>query len=155
MLYFTLLHTAGAGFPEDSEPISISHGNCKFIFLSSYFLCIFFDLEISTDTHHSKTCPLTDISIVFHLFLKTYTKRQTNLFSFLSFFFSHNASHYKVLPRSLPALFPLFSPQYLSYFLYPFAPPHPSLSTSCFLCPHRTPNESVIWRPRIVPLHTH
>ncbi|XP_056274128.1 semaphorin-6A isoform X2 [Pseudoliparis swirei] len=27
LLYFTLLHTAGAGFPEDSEPISISHGN--------------------------------------------------------------------------------------------------------------------------------
>ncbi|XP_054629658.1 semaphorin-6A isoform X3 [Dunckerocampus dactyliophorus] len=26
-LYFTLLHIAGAGFPEDSEPISISHGN--------------------------------------------------------------------------------------------------------------------------------
>uniref|UniRef100_A0A8C9MRB1 Semaphorin 6A n=1 Tax=Serinus canaria TaxID=9135 RepID=A0A8C9MRB1_SERCA len=29
LLYFTLLHFAGAGFPEDSEPISISHGNCK------------------------------------------------------------------------------------------------------------------------------
>ncbi|EHH26719.1 hypothetical protein EGK_16770 [Macaca mulatta] len=27
LLYFTLLHFAGAGFPEDSEPISISHGN--------------------------------------------------------------------------------------------------------------------------------
>ncbi|XP_054997966.1 semaphorin-6A isoform X3 [Sorex araneus] len=27
LLYFTLLHCAGAGFPEDSEPISISHGN--------------------------------------------------------------------------------------------------------------------------------
>nr|XP_040051377.1 semaphorin-6A isoform X3 [Gasterosteus aculeatus aculeatus] len=27
LLYFTLLHIAGAGFPEDSEPISISHGN--------------------------------------------------------------------------------------------------------------------------------
>uniref|UniRef100_A0A8C6ZFG1 Semaphorin-6A n=1 Tax=Nothoprocta perdicaria TaxID=30464 RepID=A0A8C6ZFG1_NOTPE len=27
LLYFTLLHVAGAGFPEDSEPISISHGN--------------------------------------------------------------------------------------------------------------------------------
>ncbi|XP_061755544.1 semaphorin-6A isoform X4 [Nerophis ophidion] len=26
-LYFSLLHIAGAGFPEDSEPISISHGN--------------------------------------------------------------------------------------------------------------------------------
>uniref|UniRef100_I3LZ35 Semaphorin 6A n=1 Tax=Ictidomys tridecemlineatus TaxID=43179 RepID=I3LZ35_ICTTR len=30
LLYFTLLHFAGAGFPEDSEPISISHGNCKY-----------------------------------------------------------------------------------------------------------------------------
>uniref|UniRef100_A0A671UU08 Semaphorin 6A n=1 Tax=Sparus aurata TaxID=8175 RepID=A0A671UU08_SPAAU len=27
LLYFTLLQIAGAGFPEDSEPISISHGN--------------------------------------------------------------------------------------------------------------------------------
>ncbi|XP_017941568.1 semaphorin-6A isoform X2 [Manacus vitellinus] len=27
LLYFILLHFAGAGFPEDSEPISISHGN--------------------------------------------------------------------------------------------------------------------------------
>uniref|UniRef100_A0A3Q2XIM7 Semaphorin 6A n=1 Tax=Hippocampus comes TaxID=109280 RepID=A0A3Q2XIM7_HIPCM len=27
LLYFMLLHIAGAGFPEDSEPISISHGN--------------------------------------------------------------------------------------------------------------------------------
>ncbi|XP_045427814.1 semaphorin-6A isoform X7 [Pipistrellus kuhlii] len=27
LLYLTLLHCAGAGFPEDSEPISISHGN--------------------------------------------------------------------------------------------------------------------------------
>ncbi|XP_068781084.1 semaphorin-6A isoform X3 [Struthio camelus] len=27
LLYFTLLHFAGAAFPEDSEPISISHGN--------------------------------------------------------------------------------------------------------------------------------
>ncbi|XP_010081798.1 PREDICTED: semaphorin-6A isoform X4 [Pterocles gutturalis] len=27
LLYFTLLHFAGAGFPEDSEPISISYGN--------------------------------------------------------------------------------------------------------------------------------
>ncbi|KAF7200568.1 transcript variant X2 [Nothobranchius furzeri] len=27
VLYFTLLQIAGAGFPEDSEPISISHGN--------------------------------------------------------------------------------------------------------------------------------
>ncbi|XP_072453220.1 semaphorin-6A isoform X1 [Notamacropus eugenii] len=27
LLYLTLLHFAGAGFPEDSEPISISHGN--------------------------------------------------------------------------------------------------------------------------------
>ncbi|XP_076995004.1 semaphorin-6A isoform X3 [Tamandua tetradactyla] len=27
LLYFTLLQFAGAGFPEDSEPISISHGN--------------------------------------------------------------------------------------------------------------------------------
>ncbi|XP_015223609.1 semaphorin-6A isoform X1 [Lepisosteus oculatus] len=27
LLYFTLLHIAGAGFPEDSEPISIAHGN--------------------------------------------------------------------------------------------------------------------------------
>ncbi|XP_036381926.1 semaphorin-6A isoform X2 [Megalops cyprinoides] len=27
LLYFTLLQLAGAGFPEDSEPISISHGN--------------------------------------------------------------------------------------------------------------------------------
>ncbi|XP_069447819.1 semaphorin-6A isoform X1 [Ovis canadensis] len=27
LLYFTLLHCAGAAFPEDSEPISISHGN--------------------------------------------------------------------------------------------------------------------------------
>ncbi|XP_068032539.1 semaphorin-6A isoform X3 [Anomalospiza imberbis] len=27
LLYFTLLHFVGAGFPEDSEPISISHGN--------------------------------------------------------------------------------------------------------------------------------
>ncbi|XP_075582233.1 semaphorin-6A isoform X3 [Pelecanus crispus] len=27
LLYFTLLYFAGAGFPEDSEPISISHGN--------------------------------------------------------------------------------------------------------------------------------
>ncbi|XP_074877436.1 semaphorin-6A isoform X2 [Buteo buteo] len=27
LLYFILLHSAGAGFPEDSEPISISHGN--------------------------------------------------------------------------------------------------------------------------------
>ncbi|XP_005992129.1 semaphorin-6A isoform X2 [Latimeria chalumnae] len=27
LLYFTLLHFAGAGFPEDSEPISIAHGN--------------------------------------------------------------------------------------------------------------------------------
>ncbi|XP_051700057.1 semaphorin-6A isoform X2 [Oryctolagus cuniculus] len=27
LLCFTLLHLAGAGFPEDSEPISISHGN--------------------------------------------------------------------------------------------------------------------------------
>lgn len=27
LLYCTLLHFAGAGFPEDSEPISISHGN--------------------------------------------------------------------------------------------------------------------------------
>uniref|UniRef100_A0A8D2CW57 Semaphorin-6A n=1 Tax=Sciurus vulgaris TaxID=55149 RepID=A0A8D2CW57_SCIVU len=27
LLYVTLLHFAGAGFPEDSEPISISHGN--------------------------------------------------------------------------------------------------------------------------------
>lgn len=27
VLYFTLLQLAGAGFPEDSEPISISHGN--------------------------------------------------------------------------------------------------------------------------------
>uniref|UniRef100_UPI00398ED54A semaphorin-6A-like isoform X7 n=1 Tax=Pristiophorus japonicus TaxID=55135 RepID=UPI00398ED54A len=27
MLYFSLLHFAGAGFPEDSEPISIAHGN--------------------------------------------------------------------------------------------------------------------------------
>ncbi|XP_061672758.1 semaphorin-6A isoform X2 [Syngnathoides biaculeatus] len=27
LLYFTLLHLAGAAFPEDSEPISISHGN--------------------------------------------------------------------------------------------------------------------------------
>ncbi|XP_014652069.1 PREDICTED: semaphorin-6A isoform X2 [Ceratotherium simum simum] len=27
LLYFTLLHFTGAGFPEDSEPISISHGN--------------------------------------------------------------------------------------------------------------------------------
>lgn len=30
LLYFTLLHCAGAAFPEDSEPISISHGNCKY-----------------------------------------------------------------------------------------------------------------------------
>ncbi|XP_075692450.1 semaphorin-6A isoform X3 [Rhinoderma darwinii] len=27
LLYFTVLQVAGAGFPEDSEPISISHGN--------------------------------------------------------------------------------------------------------------------------------
>ncbi|XP_072440362.1 semaphorin-6A isoform X3 [Chiloscyllium punctatum] len=27
LLYFSLLHFAGAGFPEDSEPISIAHGN--------------------------------------------------------------------------------------------------------------------------------
>ncbi|KAM9329232.1 semaphorin-6A [Gastrophryne carolinensis] len=27
LLYFTILQVAGAGFPEDSEPISISHGN--------------------------------------------------------------------------------------------------------------------------------
>ncbi|XP_071395112.1 semaphorin-6A-like [Centroberyx affinis] len=27
LLYFTLLQIAGAGFPEDTEPISISHGN--------------------------------------------------------------------------------------------------------------------------------
>ncbi|XP_069082863.1 semaphorin-6A isoform X7 [Pleurodeles waltl] len=27
LLYFTLLHSGGAAFPEDSEPISISHGN--------------------------------------------------------------------------------------------------------------------------------
>ncbi|XP_026769195.2 semaphorin-6A isoform X2 [Pangasianodon hypophthalmus] len=27
LLYFTLLHMAGAAFPEDSEPITISHGN--------------------------------------------------------------------------------------------------------------------------------
>lgn len=32
VLYFTLLQIAGAGFPEDSEPISISHGNCKCFF---------------------------------------------------------------------------------------------------------------------------
>lgn len=30
LLSFTLLHLAGAGFPEDSEPISISHGNCEY-----------------------------------------------------------------------------------------------------------------------------
>lgn len=29
LLYFTVLQVAGAGFPEDSEPISISHGNCE------------------------------------------------------------------------------------------------------------------------------
>ncbi|XP_028661095.1 semaphorin-6A isoform X2 [Erpetoichthys calabaricus] len=27
LLYFTLVHIAGAGFPEDTEPISIAHGN--------------------------------------------------------------------------------------------------------------------------------
>lgn len=27
LLYFSLLHFVGAGFPEDSEPISIAHGN--------------------------------------------------------------------------------------------------------------------------------
>lgn len=30
LLYFSLLHFVGAGFPEDSEPISIAHGNCKY-----------------------------------------------------------------------------------------------------------------------------
>ncbi|KAH0628148.1 hypothetical protein JD844_008934 [Phrynosoma platyrhinos] len=30
LLYFTLLHFAGADFPEDPEPISISHGNCEY-----------------------------------------------------------------------------------------------------------------------------
>lgn len=30
LLCLTLLRCAGAGFPEDSEPISISHGNCKY-----------------------------------------------------------------------------------------------------------------------------
>ncbi len=39
LLYFTLLQIAGAGFPEDSEPISISHGNCKCIFISFLLFC--------------------------------------------------------------------------------------------------------------------
>lgn len=38
LLYFTLLQIAGAGFPEDSEPISISHGNCEYILISSISL---------------------------------------------------------------------------------------------------------------------
>uniref|UniRef100_A0A672MFG0 Sema domain-containing protein n=1 Tax=Sinocyclocheilus grahami TaxID=75366 RepID=A0A672MFG0_SINGR len=29
LLYFTVLQTAGAAFPEDTEPISISHSNCE------------------------------------------------------------------------------------------------------------------------------
>lgn len=40
LLYFTLLQIAGAGFPEDSEPISISHSNCEYI-LISYFSFIY------------------------------------------------------------------------------------------------------------------
>lgn len=42
LLYFTLLQIAGAGFPEDSEPISISHGNCKYIIFSTLFIHFFF-----------------------------------------------------------------------------------------------------------------
>lgn len=43
LLYFTLLQIAGAGFPEDSEPISISHSNCEYICISYFsFIYIFF-----------------------------------------------------------------------------------------------------------------
>lgn len=54
LLYFTLLQIAGAGFPEDSEPISISHGNCEYILISSISLP-FLSLQVPP---HSFSCTL-------------------------------------------------------------------------------------------------
>lgn len=68
LLYFTLLQIAGAGFPEDSEPISISHGNCKYIiiFFSSpfslfFFPCVLSFLSLPVRPHSLPALPLLSV----------------------------------------------------------------------------------------------
>lgn len=66
LLYFTLLQIAGAGFPEDSEPISISHGNCKYILTSSSLLLGTVPPLITSPPSLSP-CTLFPLRFVFHV----------------------------------------------------------------------------------------
>ena len=64
LLYFTLLHCAGAAFPEDSEPISISHGNCEYPPLS-HSLPLWALVPVSTGKAH--TLNISQKRLVSHL----------------------------------------------------------------------------------------
>lgn len=47
LLYFTLVQMAGAAFPEDTEPITISHGNCESLSFHCSLLPSFLPLPAS------------------------------------------------------------------------------------------------------------
>lgn len=63
LLYFTLLQIAGAGFPEDSEPISISHSNCEYICISYFSSIYIFSLRCPPCHYSLFSCTL---SLLFH-----------------------------------------------------------------------------------------
>lgn len=87
VLYFTLLQIAGAGFPEDSEPISISHGNCKCFFFScfSFFSLGYYLCSCARSILSLEVVPLLSLFSLFVLYFRTlfsqYVSHLFNLFT--------------------------------------------------------------------------
>lgn len=107
LLYFTLLQIAGAGFPEDSEPISISHGNCKYIF-SLCFSSLSFGLNFSTSGRtllSFQVGPFCSPSFSFTLFRLLYKSTPSRYLSHLFYPFTiPHPSQPLPLPQPPPPL---------------------------------------------------